>query len=112
MTYLAHGGRSAGRLFRPTTEEPIPGVLSLAFFYRDIDFSNVGADVDDASAVAMAYVPMFILTTELYTLGFQAFAALYFPPSHYYTSGFVGMYKATHYALLYLSLIQYHVNRI
>ena len=112
FTYLAHGGRSTGRLFRPTTEEPLPGVLALAFFYRDMDFSSVNADIDDASRVAIGYVPLFIAKTELYTLGFQAYAALLFPPSHYYSTGFIAAYKVMHYAQLYMSLIGYHWNRI
>jgi RHS repeat-associated protein len=112
LTYIMHGGKSLGELMRPTTEHPMLGTLALAYFFSDIDFSMVGAEAIGASVAALAYIPLYIAFTDFFANAAVFAATVFYPPAAYYTSGLAAAYRQTHYALLYMSMLQYYINRI
>lgn len=109
--YILHFGRSLGELMRPATEHPMPGTLALAYFYSDIDFTTVGAEAIGATGVALAYIPLYIAFTDLYASAFVAGVSFYYPPAAYYASALGAAYRQIHYATLYLSVLQFYINR-
>ena len=112
QTYILHGGKSNGELFRPTTEHPMPGILALAYFYSDIDFSDVDAVQSQANFVATVYIPMYLYQTDAYASSFLTGMSLLGGPAYQATVGLAAMYRVYHYASVYLSYLSYLYNRI
>ena len=101
--YIGNFGWSRGREYRPSTEHPMPGTLALAFFYDDMNFSNVGLDRDTALAT-QADFPTYYLH---YTVGVSGAVGAY--PWGYHAATVYAIY---HYYAFYSSLIHYFVNRV
>jgi hypothetical protein len=112
ITYALHGGKSFGELFRPTTEEPMMGVLALAYFFDDIDFTEVRVDSIDAQTVALAYIPLYLILTETFAAAFTTYNVAVFPWLYQAWTGMASAYRLYHYTSLYSSIIQHSINRI
>lgn len=111
-SYVWNLGRTLGELARPTTEHPMLGTLAMAFFYSDIDFKTVGAEIVGATTVMLAYVPLYIAFTDFYAYSMAFLGSAFGPWGTYIGTGAGAVYRITSYASLHLSLLQYVLNKL
>jgi hypothetical protein len=111
QTYILHGGKSMGELYRPTTEHPMPGVLGLAFFYSDIDLRDLDVDKEQVDFASYLYIPLYLYQTEQYASAFVTGMGLIQAPFYQVSVGLASMYRVYHFAALYMSYLTYHQNR-
>lgn len=104
QTYLMHGGVLFGESLRPTVEYPAIGTIALAFFYDDMDFSNVNLDRFAAQYDSFKSIALYLRLTDAFSSGMA-----FIPYAGPYVSS---IYRIYHYAALYTSVISWFTNRI
>jgi hypothetical protein len=104
QTYLLHGGVLFGESLRPTVEYPAIGTIALAFFYDDMDFSNVNLDRFAAQYDSFKSIAIYLRLTDAFSSGMA-----FIPYAGPYVSS---IYRIYHYTALYTSVISWFTNRI